>query len=83
MNREKITKDPFLKILFSPIMIIIISLLLIWIQSISPVPFNYNETNPLEIVGFYWFYAGVTHVFWIIKQWFLSIKKANYTDATL
>jgi hypothetical protein len=75
MSREKITKDPVLKVIFSPLMIVIISLLLIWIQSVLPPPRYYNETNPLELVRFYWFYAGVTHVSWIIKPWFLSIKR--------
>lgn len=78
MSREKITKDPVLKIIFSPTIIVIMSLLLIWIQSVFPIPPNYpycNETNPLELVSFYWFYAGITHVSWIIKPWFLSIKK--------
>ncbi len=75
MSREKITKDPVLKIIFSPMMIVIMSLLLIWIQSVFPPPSYYNEVNPFELVSFYWLYAGVTHVSWIIKPWFLSIKK--------
>ena len=82
MSKEKIIKDPFLKIIFSPMMVVIISLLLIWIQSTFPISPYYNEANPLELVSFYWLYAGVTHVSWVIKQWFLSIKNSKCTNVT-
>lgn len=72
-------KDPFLKKVFSPITIFLISVSLALLESKAPLrnfipPIEGHATSYIEILYFYWFYAAGYHAFLFFRKVFFSAK---------